>query len=436
MKKAILAGISLKNNTGEFEEQMRETASLCHAAGLEVIDTITQLSRSLDPDTAFRSGKLQELAVLCKETDPDLIVFHNGLRIQMQQRIHEACGVNVIDRTSLILDIFASRARSKQAKLQVELARLQYDLPRVLHSQADESGHERGGSAYNRGAGEMRSALVERRYASRIAALKKELASIDRQIMADERRRTKTMMRRAALVGYTNAGKSSLLNALMDRSESSGKSVMEEDMLFATLDTSVRRIRRNGRSMLIYDTVGFVSDLPHTLIDAFHSTLNSARQADLLIHVIDVSDESWPLKAEITEQTLAEIGAGDIPVLRVYNKTDLCRERPDVSGCAVSCRTKEGIDDLLQEITRRLYPAEETVLCRIPYDKISMTDAYRSVLAVEMLQADEESMIIRITGPKRYCDAFRMYRLENDHYDTDSMGQTEQEGTEEADGLQ
>ena len=436
MKKVILAGISLGKNTLEFADRMRETASLCHAAGLEILETVTQQSRSIDPNTAFRSGKLQVLSQLCHELDPDLVIFHNGLSIRMQDRIADICGVNVIDRTSLILDIFASRARSKQAKMQVELARLQYDLPRILHSKADESGHERGGSAYNRGAGEMRSALVERRYASRIADLKKELAMIAKQTDSDERRRTKTMMRRAALVGYTNAGKSSLMNALLAYTGAAGKSVYEEDMLFATLDTSVRRIRSGGRSALLYDTVGFVSDLPHTLVDAFHSTLNSARQADLLLHVIDVSDENWRTKARITEDTLKEIGAGEIEVLRIYNKIDLVAERDDLHGCLISCRTGEGIAQAVEMIMDRLYPAEESILCRIPYDKISITDAYRSVLQMETLRADETEMIMRLTGPKRYCDAFARYRIKEQHNDPDSMGKTEQKRNEETDAVQ
>lgn len=412
MKKAVLAAIRIDQNETDFNAAVNETKALCEAGDIEVTALFTQASRSMDPNTGLRSGKLKELAAYCKETEPDLLIFHNPVSIQISERVSAACGVNVIDRTALILDIFAKRARSTQAKLQVEMARLQYDLPRVLNSTADESGHERGGSAYNRGAGEMRSRLVQRRYSERISALKKELEKIAQQKYRDERRRTRTMMRRAALVGYTNAGKSSLMNAMIKEGGGQGTDVFEKDMLFATLDTSVRMIPYGSRKFLLYDTVGFVSDLPHMLVDAFQATLDAARDADLLIHVIDASDPACLRKAEITEDTLKQIGADDIPLMRVYTKADLLRN--DIvmeQGILVSSKTGEGLSVFMETLMNRLYPAEETVRCLIPYEKMAMADAYKSVLIMKLVDHTEEGMICELSGPQRYTAAFRAFRI-------------------------
>ena len=412
MKKAILAAVKLDQKESEFNAAVEETRALCEACEIEVTAVFTQTSRSLDPNTGLRSGKLKELSAYIQETETDLIVFHNSVTIQIAERISSVCGVNVIDRTALILDIFAKRARSTQAKLQVEMARLQYDLPRVLHSTADESGHERGGSAYNRGAGEMRSRLVQRRYSERISQLKKELEKIRRQKYQDERRRTRTMMRRAALVGYTNAGKSSLMNAMIRLSNGQGTDVYEEDMLFATLDTSVRMIPYKSRKFLLYDTVGFVSDLPHTLIDAFQATLDAARDADLLIHVIDSSDPDYDRKAEITEDTLKQIGADDIELMRVYTKCDIYNG--DIvmeQGIPVSSKTGEGMEAFMEKLLERLYPCEEVMTCLIPYEKMAMADAYRSVLIMKIIDHTEEGMICELCGPQRYIAAFRSMKI-------------------------
>ncbi len=411
MKTAVLAGIRLEENEQEFKAAMDETASLCHACGIEIVSVITQASRSSDPETAFRKGKFKELCAAAKELDVDLIIFHNSLRIIVAQRISKEAGVNVIDRTALILDIFADRARSKQAKLQVELARLQYDLPRVLQSTADESGHERGGSAYNRGAGEMRSSLVQRRYGQRMAQLKKEIEKIKKQKYQDERRRTRTMMRRAALIGYTNAGKSSLMNAMIEMGEGQGKHVYEEDMLFATLDTSVRMIPWSSRKFLLYDTVGFVSDLPHSLIDAFQATLDAARDADLLIHVIDGSDPEWQRKADISEDTLKQIGAGDIPILKVFTKADLMGEVPEDGMIHVSSLTKQGMNEMMDRLMNELYPDESRIRVMVPYEKMAMAAEYRAVLKMKTVEETEEGMILELSGPARYTDAFRNMRI-------------------------
>jgi GTP-binding protein HflX len=330
--------------------------------------------------------------------------------VQSAQRIAELCECEVIDRTALILDIFSHRARSRQAKLQTEMARLQYDLPKAL-AMADDHERSRGGSVTNRGAGEMRSAVISKKYQARIQDLKKELEKIGKQRSQDERRRAKTMLSRVALVGYTNAGKSSLMNALMTQSGAKGTHVDAEDLLFKTLDTSVRTIEKDRKKFLLYDTVGFVSNLPHMLVEAFRSTLDAARDADLLIEVIDGSDENAPEKTRITEKTLKEIGAGDIPVLRVYSKCDLMENRSEKEGQAVSCVTGEGLNALLDEIMKRLYPNETEMICCLPYDKMAMLETYKQMLQIEILSNEEDGMKIEIRGPRRYTQAFDEYRI-------------------------
>jgi GTP-binding protein HflX len=411
MSEIILAGIRLKNQKEEeFLSAMDECRALCDACGLTIVGEITQNSSSVDLKTAFRSGKLEELAMLVQETNAKQVIFYNSLRIQTAQRISDACGgIEVIDRTALILHIFSLRAKSRQAKLQTEMARLEYDLPRIMNDH-DDGGHERGGAVTNRGGGEMRSEIVARKYQARITDLKEELAKIEERRGQDERRRSKTMLKRAALVGYTNAGKSSLMNAMLKRCGEPGSEVWEQDMLFATLDTSVRKCKEENREYLLYDTVGFVSDLPHMLVEAFKSTLDAARDADLLIHVVDASDPDWEKKQEITRQTLREIGADKIPVLRVYNKIDLA-PTACIEGYKLSCTTGQGLDEVSHAMIEMLYPKQKSILCLLPYDKMAMFDAYRKFLQMNILGQDQDGMRLEISGPEKYVEPFCRYSI-------------------------
>lgn len=409
MRKVILAGICLKDNMRSFQGKLEECRQLCIACGYEVVSTIVQSSRSMDRNTAFRKGKLEELAQLVNQTQARLVVFMNPLGVQAASAISETVGVNVIDRTSLILDIFAQNARTRQAKLQTEMARLEYALPQMVH-QDDDASRGRGGGVVNRGAGEMRSALIARKYRSRIAELKSELAGIEKRRSQDERRRSKTLLKRAALIGYTNAGKSSFLNLVLNRYDQAGSEVESRDALFATLDTSVRSVIYRQYGFLLYDTVGFVSDLPSSLLDAFYSTLAAARDADLLIHVIDASDPAMDEKIAATQQALAQIGAQQIPVLRVYNKIDLCKEiRPE--GLQLSCISGEGIDKIMDRVIEMLYPEEETYRVFLPYDKMSLFDRYRKVCMMKVEEETEEGIIMKVSGPYSFTQAFSMYRI-------------------------
>ncbi len=412
MEKVILAHIYRPDEKTEAVSYLAECRSLCEACGLEVLAEVTQQSESADPRTAFRRGKLEELRRTVSETGADGVVFAYRLTVAATNRIADYCGVPVIDRTALILQIFSARAKTKQAKLQVESARLQYALP-ALADHDEIQTHQRGGGYANRGAGEMRSAVIKRRYQSRIRELKQELKAIERENNVAERRRQKTLLGRCALVGYTNAGKSSLMNALLEKCGFSGRNVEAADMLFATLDTSVRSIRWNSKEFLLYDTVGFVSDLPHELVEAFHTTLASARNADLLLHVIDASDPLYARKREITEETLKQIGAEDIPVLRVYTKTDLTDEKA-FGGIMVSSVTGEGLENLLEEIQKRLYPADEEMTCLVPYDKMKLVSEGRKILHMETVEEREEGIVLRISGPASFLRPFAKYRIKEE----------------------
>lgn len=421
MRNAILAGISLKKTRSSFVSAMEECRQLMEACNMTVCGQCTQQSDSMDPHTAFRRGKLQELASMVQETGADGVVFLNRISVQAAERIADICGVDVIDRTSLILEIFSRRARTKNAMLQTEMARLKYDLPRLLNDKKEDSEHARS-SFNNRGAGEMRSAVIERRYSRRISALKKELEKLDGQRGMDEHRRSKTLFKRVALVGYTNAGKSSLLNCFVKKFASLGTLTREEDMLFATLDTSVRKITVNKQSFFLYDTVGFVSDLPHELIDAFKSTLDSAREADILVHVVDYSDADYEEKIAVTMDTLKEIGADHIPLLRVFNKADLVKEeRKQNAGLVVSCRTGEGMQDAAEKILSLLYPKEDSGLYLVPYNRLNDFERYKSVLHCDVLGHKEDGMLVHMAGEKKYLDIFRHVRIEGG-LDENSLG--------------
>lgn len=411
MNKAVLAAVCEKSKKKEFESSLAECRELCRACGIEVCACVTQQSDTVDLNTAFRSGKLEELARTAEQTQADGIVFYNPLHVKTAERISAACSdIEVIDRTALILYIFSKRACSAQAKIQTEMARLQYDLPKLLQDSAEGS-HARGGSVNNRGAGEMRSAVIQRRYQARISELKRQLKQIDAHHLDQEEKRNSSLLKRAALVGYTNAGKSSLMNAMLRYGSRDDKQVLEKDMLFATLDTSIRSITYHSRQFLLYDTVGFVSDLPHELVEAFKSTLDAARYADLLIQVIDASDPEWQIKAAVTEETLKQIHAEHIPVIRVFNKMDLVKDTESFPGICISCLKKEGLDDLIQQIVNTLYPAEVSLECCIPYDHMALIDQGRKTMEIRILDQDETGMHIMVSGPKAQTELFRPYEV-------------------------
>lgn len=407
-KKVVLAYIYPKKNRSSAKHLLEETTLLCEACGFQVCDTLIQEKDRLDAKTGFYKGKLEELKAILAYQEASTVVFCNDLPIAIGMRLSQYLDCEIIDRTSLILHIFSLRAKTKQAKLQVELARLQYALPRQSEPE-DIQTHERGGSFSNRGAGEMRSTRIKKRYQARIAQLKKELKIIAKENESAEHRRQKSALARVGIVGYTNAGKSSFMNAVLKQCKVAKKEVEAKDMLFATLDTYVRHISYQGTEFLLYDTVGFVSNLPHELIEAFQTTLKSAIDADLLVHIIDLSDEAYEEKTQVTEETLRQIHAGDIPCIRVYNKKDLVKDV--VVENAISCKTGEGIQEILEQIIQRIYPSEETIQCLIPYDKIAMVMEGKKTIAMKNLEATTDGMKLELSGEKTRLIPFRKYQI-------------------------
>ena len=359
--KVLLVGVDVGEEP-DFERSMEELASLAEAAEKEVVGQIVQRLDHVNKALYIGTGKVTEVRRLAEECGAQEIVFDNSLTPSQVRNLGNELELPIIDRTNLILDIFAIRAQTREAKLQVETARLQYMLPRLV-GMYDALSRQGGasGSMSNKGTGEKKLELDRRKIEHRITELKKELEDVGRTREVQRKKRQQSRIPQVALVGYTNAGKSTILNRMVEQfGELPDKTVMEKDMLFATLETTVRRIHMGqGKEFLLSDTVGFIHQLPTGLVKAFRSTLEEAREADLLLHVLDYSDESCRHQKEVTEETLKELGAGDIPVIYVYNKADLKetedgekRKLPKIQDNRIymSAKTGEGIPELADMI--------------------------------------------------------------------------------------
>lgn len=357
-ERALLLGVNLHDGE-DFERSMEELESLAEACGMAVAGRVVQNLPKLHQALYMGKGKLLEIREELEGSGVDVLVFDRSLSPTQLRNLQSLLDYPILDRTTLILDIFAIRAGTREAKLQVESARLQYMLPRLtgLHRALSRQG---GGSGFaNKGAGEKKLELDRRRIGKRIAELGKEMSRIAGERETQRKRRQGSPVPRVALVGYTNAGKSTLMNSMLDRyMRDASKKVLEKDMLFATLDTTVRRIHTGpGEEFLLSDTVGFIHQLPAGLVKAFRSTLEEAKEADLLLHVLDYSDESFRKQRQVTEETLKDLDAGDIPVIYVYNKADRCMEEtlPVIRDNRIymSAKTGEGIPELVEMIQRR-----------------------------------------------------------------------------------
>lgn len=373
--KVLLVGVDTGAEV-DFERSMKELESLAEAAGRQVVGSITQKLDVVNKALYIGTGKVREVRELAVECEAEEIVFDNALSPSQIRNLGRELELPIFDRTNLILDIFALRAKTREAKLQVETARLQYMLPRLVGMR--EALSRQGGasgSMSSKGAGEKKLELDRRKIEHRISELKKELKDIAESRVTQRKRRFASGTPQVALVGYTNAGKSTILNRLVERfGESPDKTVIEKNMLFATLETSVRKIDSGMNTpFLLVDTVGFIHKLPHGLIQAFRSTLEEVQYADLLVQVVDFSDENYKKQMEVTAETLKELNAGDIPQLVVYNKADICdmSELPRIKGNQIymAAGKNVGIDELTELIQSKLYA--DFVKCDflIPYAK-------------------------------------------------------------------
>lgn len=346
-------------------ESLDELARLSETAGAAVVGRAVQAARRLSPGTLIGSGKIAEVAQRVQDEAATVVIFDEELSPAQQRNLEKAIGARVIDRTQLILDIFAQRATSQAGKLQVELAQLEYLLPRLTRQWSHLS-RQAGGMVGTRGPGETQLEVDRRRVRERIARLKKRLAEVSRTRGLHRAGRHAVPYPIAALVGYTNCGKSTLMNALTDAG------ALVADQLFATLDPTVRVLRLpEGGEALLVDTVGFIHKLPHGFVDAFKSTLEEVRNADLLLHVIDGGDAHAAEQVTVVEQVLDELGAGALPRLTVFNKADLPPPpggRVAVRGptCAVSARTGAGLPQLLRQVGTLLAAQQERLQVAIP----------------------------------------------------------------------
>lgn len=417
VEKVLLVGMELHGDDN-FQMAMEELANLAEACGKEPAGVITQALDAVNKPFYIGPGKVQEVRETAQELGVEEIIFDNTLSPLQIRNLQKEIGLPIKDRTALILDIFRDRARSKEAMLQVETASLQYMLPRLagLH---DALGRQGGttGSMSNRGAGEKKIELDKRKLEHRLTELKRELKEIEKQRGTQRKKRTQSGIPRVALVGYTNAGKSTLLNALVEYSgQGEEKKVGEQDMLFATLDTTVRQIAPEGcHTMLVSDTVGFISRLPHQLVEAFHSTLEEALEADLLIQVVDCSDDHHKEHVKVTNETLKQLGAGDIPMIYVYNKADKAEDAPQelpyVSGnrITMSAANRTGLRELLALIEEQLAARYRECDMVIPYRESALVPYFQQQGSVKALAYEEDGTRLHLICPVRDYLKYEQY---------------------------
>ena len=394
-ERIVLVGVTVAPAHDEdTERSLDELARLVDTAGADEAGRVLQRRRAVEPATFIGKGKAVEVRDLAEDVDADTVVFDNELSPAQQFNLERLLGRTALDRTAVILDIFAQNAHSQEGKAQVELAQLRYRLPRLRGRGNDLS--QQGGGIGTRGPGETQLEVDRRRLVRRVHKLEGDLRDIARHRDTQRKSRRRSRLRTVAIVGYTNAGKSTLLNRLTDAG------VLVEDRLFATLDATTRRLELpGGESVLLTDTVGFVRKLPHQLVEAFRSTLDLVNDADLLVHVVDASAPDPDEQIEAVRAVLSEIGAASRPELLAFNKADLAGDVVDglvathPGSVACSAGTGAGIDDLLVAVADRLRAATAIVELRIPFDRGDILAAVHREGEVLVEQAGEDAMVLR-----------------------------------------
>lgn len=427
--RAILVGLNVDKNDDDFERSMHELKELTKALDLVVAATVTQSLPSPDRSTYIGSGKVEEIKNSLDIFDANIIIFNDALSPMQVRNLEKILDTEVMDRTGLILQIFAKRARTREARLQVEYAQLQYMLPRLVGMRSSLS-RQGGGSGRlsNKGSGEKQLELDRRRIEQRSAELRRELKAVEKERDTQRGRRLNSETPKISLVGYTNAGKSTIMNNLLKYyggEASVEKQVLEKNMLFATLDTSVRKISPSGhKPFLLTDTVGFISELPHTLVNAFKSTLEEAKYADLILEIIDFSDPEYRFHMDVTRETLAEIGAGDVPVLYVFNKSDIVQKMQEEASQLVMtvprssddrvyicAKEKDSLDELISVIEKTLKEGDTLCTLLLPYSEGAVLNALNESANIESTEYLPEGIKLAVHLSSKNVAKYSCYRV-------------------------
>ena len=417
LENVVLIGVYPKGQTEDGENSLRELAALCETAGARVLDGVIQMRPMPDPATYLGRGKTQELRDLVAALGADTVVADTELAPSQRRALEDEVKVKVIDRTAVILDIFSQHAKSREGKAQVELAQMQYMLPRLrgwgesMSRQAGGQVGSAGAGMGSRGPGETKIELDRRRINTRMAKLRKQIAAMKPARDTKRANRKRNAIPSVAIAGYTNAGKSSLLNRI------TRAGVLVENALFATLDATVRQAKTaDGRNYTLVDTVGFVRNLPHQLVEAFRSTIEEVADADLIIHVVDASHPDPASQIRTVRDVIGEAGASDIPEQIVFNKSDLIDDNTrlllrglEPSALFASARTGEGINEVLQKIADRIPTPDVPVVLVIPYDRGDVVSALHAKAVIESTEYGEEGTLIHARVKKSDLPQFEEF---------------------------
>lgn len=409
--KAILVGLQRDE---DISYSMEELEGLAQAAGARVLGHMVQNLERPNTATLIGKGKVEELAQMVSAMEADMVVFNEELTGMQLRNLEDAVGVRVIDRTILILDIFASRATSKEGKLQVELAQLKYRMPRLTGF--GKSLSRLGGGIGTRGPGEKKLETDRRHIERRMYDIKDELAQLKNTRSVQRAKREKSQVPVVALVGYTNSGKSALMNRLLSLCDKEEKTVFEKDMLFATLDIQQRNVTlENGKQFILIDTVGFVSKLPHSLVEAFKATLEEVTFADLLLHVVDSSYENHDFHIGVTNKVMKEIGAGDKEKIMVFNKMDIPHENiipvAGVDNIEISAKTGENVGKLLAAVEEKIFGDYRKVRLLIPYDRGDISSYLCKEATVSLMDYKEDGTCFEVEIKEADYQRLKKYEI-------------------------